>query len=223
MRRVMFAIDPGNMTRIRSAAMPRCTRSALVLSLIASNGDADRTTAEAFGEPHGRGQRRGQLLERRPAEQMRHQPHESRTVRQVGVYSGTLLMSSTSTSKARSDEVPMPVARGRETESSAACPRDAPRCHRAWRAADTPASRHRAAPPRAPAAARRPKISCRWISALAASGFSRHCQLTTRCAAVPRPWLRRCSPRRRHRHRRPSRRAYASSTPFTKRALREVP
>ena len=54
-------------------------------------------------------------------------------------------------------------------------------------AAGTPASRRTAGVTSCPRAARRPKISCRWISAPPACGFSRSCQFTSEDAQLDPP------------------------------------
>ena len=96
-------------------------------------------------------------------------------------------MSSTRTSAGRGGEVPAVVRVREEREGVAradAVDVDAVE-RRARRAARPAAAQQRA--PRGRVAARRPKISWRWISAPPACGFSRSCQLTSRIRTTAAP------------------------------------
>ena len=194
-----------------------------MLSLTASKGRCRYT------RPRGRspsqtagGQRRRQLLERRRAKEMMHEPDNARGVRPaahppwrqqrqlVEILDQHVVIARDSTC----DRYAPYASSGNVCRVPTRCTW-MPSSIAVRRTARPATAEQRDFVARAPPA--RPKISCRCVSAPPACGFSRSCQLTTRMRTGA------IRPSRRHvradGHRRPVRRASASSTPLTNCAL----
>ena len=160
----------------------------------------------ALSQPHRGRQRQRQLLEHRRPEQVRHHRHHrdlapARRVKRhlVDVFDQHV--------ERPVGEMLAGTRRARAIERCFACRPGRPRCRRAQRGAHTRASRRTACSPRgrAPPAVRRSRAG--ESRRPPPAGFSRSCQFTRR---IRNQIL-------------PRRRARASSTPLTKRALSSVP